>query len=82
MDNRKPIAVTIRREREPLYRSGWKFVAFRDVEVQHPKGKDHGVAVELYPLYLAAETVEELMDRVSAYENVKGFFLPGRTARR
>ena len=78
MDKRKPISVTIRREREPLYPSGWKYVAFRDVEVQHPNAKGHGVAVELYPLYLAAETVEELMQRVSACENVKGFFLPGQ----
>lgn len=77
MDTRKPISVTIRREPEPLYCSGWKFVAYRDVEVPHPCGKDHGVAVELYPLHLAAETVEELMERVSASENVKGFFLPG-----
>lgn len=75
MDNRTPISVTIRREREPLYPSGWKFVAYRDVEVQLSSGC--GVAVELFPLYLAAENVEELMERVSASENVKGFFLPG-----
>lgn len=80
MDNGKPISVTIRREPEPLYRSGWKFVAYRDVEVQHPNGKGNGVAVELFPLYLAAETVEELMQRVSASENVQGFFLPGTCA--
>ncbi len=78
MDNRKPINVTIRREREPLYRSGWKFVAYRDVEVQLPQGL--GVAVELYPLHMAAETQEELMGRVSATENVRGFFLPGKDA--
>jgi hypothetical protein len=29
-------------------------------------------------LYLAAETVEELMQRVSSSENVKGFHLPGK----
>ncbi len=76
MDTRAPISVRIRREPEPLYRSGWKYTAYRDVEVQHPKA-GCGVAVELFPLYLAAETVEELMERVLASENVKGFFLPG-----
>jgi hypothetical protein len=77
---KEPINVTIRREPEPLFTSGWKFVAYRDVEMPHPAGQGHGVAVELFPLYLAAETLDEVMERVSATENVKGFFLPGKDA--
>lgn len=75
-----PISVTIRREPEPLLPSSYKFVAYRDEEIPHPNGPGNGVAVRLWPLYLAAETVEELMQRVEETETVTGYHLPGREA--
>lgn len=75
---KQPISITIRREPEPLHRFGWKYVAYRDEEVSHPGGPGYGVAVELYPLYMAAETLEGLLELLSqSSESIKGIHLPG-----
>jgi hypothetical protein len=57
-----PKTITIQREPEPLYPSGQKFVAYQT----QPDGS-------LFPLYLAAETVEELKTRVLQYELVSAW---------
>ncbi len=59
-----PKTITIRREPEPLYPSGVKYVAYQT----QADGS-------LFPLYLAAETVEELKTRVLQYELVSAWIL-------
>ena len=56
---KSPKIIGIQRELEPLHRSGIKYAAYI-VEGE-----------ELFPLYLAAESVEELQARVRAIEPVR-----------
>lgn len=57
-----PKAITIQRELEPLYPAGIKYAAYQT----EPDGS-------LFPLYLAAETVEALKCRVLAAEPVSAW---------
>lgn len=75
-DTREPINVTIRRQREPLYLSGWKYVACREVAGRQPN-LAYALVVVLFPLYLARETEAELMELVRETENVATFHLTG-----
>jgi hypothetical protein len=69
---KQPITVTILRFPEPLYRSGWKFVAYR--EEQTPVGLGQELGMKLIPMYLAAETVKELTERIEQSEQVISYW--------